>query len=287
MNRALLPRYRPRLETLEERCTPSTSTTSVFLPHGVDLARAALVTGVVSHGDGGQQGVAQAASAVQGADSRVIPFMITGGGPAPNGLPLTPGSTVPHQATGTATHLGKYTGEGTFVLGSLSISPTGAVTGTFEGSFVFVAANGDRLAVTYGDGFTGVFTGQLTADSTAVVNAKFDAVFTPDPGNSTGRFADVIGGGFRMIAHAESISLISSVPGFTAPFNYTWNGEGSLVFGKGKTAASDGRMPDATINTGRPMPPAAQRVAFAPWVSVDPNQTVASDWATLRRVRVG
>ncbi len=87
--------------------------------------------------------------------------------------------------------------------------------------------------MTYGDGFSGRFTGQLSADGTAVVNVTFDAIFTPDPANSTGRFAQVIGGGFRMIAHAESVSLISSVPGFTAPFNYTWAGEGTLVFSKG------------------------------------------------------
>lgn len=261
MNRAVHLRYRLRLEPLEERCTPSTA--GIFSPHGMDLARAALVTG--------------AATAAQADDSQVVPFKITGSGPAPNGLPLIPFNTGPHQATGTATELGKYTGAGTFELGSLSISPTGAVTGTFEGSFVFVAANGDRLAVTYGDGFSGVFTGQLSGDGTSVTNVRFDAVFTPDPGNSTGRFADVIGGSWRMIAQAPSISLVSSVPGYTAPFNYTWSGEGSLVFGRGNAAG----------NSGQPVPPAAQSVALAPWVSVDPNQTVAPDWAPSRRFRVG
>jgi hypothetical protein len=62
---------------------------------------------------------------------------------------------------------------------------------------------------------------------------KFDAIFTPDSANSTGRFADVVGGGFRMIANAPHISL-GGAPGFTAPFDYTWSGEGSLEFSKGK-----------------------------------------------------
>jgi hypothetical protein len=167
-------------------------------------------------------------------DTQTLPFKITGGGPAPAGLPLVPGVSAPHQATGEANYLGHYTGAGTFTLGSLNISSTGQVTGTFQGSFVFVAANGDRLAMTYGDGFSGRFSGQLTADGTAVVNVTFDAFFTPDPAHSTGRFASVVGGGFRMIANAPSVSLLSGVPGFTAPFDYTWSGEGVLVFAKGK-----------------------------------------------------
>jgi hypothetical protein len=236
MARALPSRYRPRLEALEARRTPSVA--GVFSPHGLALARAAHVGGVTSHGNVGHHvghqaaphGGGQAAQAVRGADTRVVPFKITGGGPAPAGLPLTPLGTGPHTATGTATELGRYSGAGTFQLGSLNIDPqTGAVTGTFQGSFVFVAANGDRLAVTYGDGFSGVLTGQVSADGTAVVGAKFDAVFTPDAANSTGRFADVIGGGWRMIAHADSIGLVPN-SGYTAPFNYTWSGEGSLVF---------------------------------------------------------
>jgi hypothetical protein len=158
--------------------------------------------------------------------------MVTGGGPAPNGLPLTPGGTVPHSATGTATYLGSYTGAGTFQLGSLQISATGQVTGTFQGSFVFVAANGDQLAFNYGSGDTGTFTGQLSADGTTVTNVQFVAVFTPDPTNSTGRFANVVGGSFTMIANAPTVSLISTVPGFTAPFNYTWSGNGTLQFSK-------------------------------------------------------
>src|SRR5262249_25094480 len=153
-----------------------------------------------------------------------VPFKVNGGGPAPGGLPLVPGETGVHLSTGKASHLGKYTGEGVFTLGSLNIAPDGTVSGTFQGTQVFVAANGDRLAFVYGAGFTGVVTGKLSAGNTAVENVRFDAIFTPDPANSTGRFANVTGGGFRMIAKASSISLISSVPGYTAPFDYTWSG---------------------------------------------------------------
>jgi hypothetical protein len=192
-------------------------------------APAADITGTISYG----HAAPSAAAASSAGDVRVVPFKITGGGLA-TGLPLFPGGTAPHPATGNATELGKYTGEGTFELGTINISPTGAVSGTFQGSFVFVAANGDRLAMKYGDGFTGTFTGQLSADGTTVNDVTFDAFFTPDPANSTGRFADVVGGGFRMIAHADSASLISDVPGYTAPFDYTWSGEGTLVYRKGK-----------------------------------------------------
>jgi hypothetical protein len=65
----------------------------------------------------------------------------------PRGIPVFPGGTAPHNATGTATYLGRYTGEGTFTL--LTLDPA-TLTGTFTGSFVFVAANGDRLAFNYG-----------------------------------------------------------------------------------------------------------------------------------------
>lgn len=163
----------------------------------------------------------------------VRPFRINGGGPGPEGLPLVPGFSASHSATGRATGLGRYTGEGELTLGSLEISPTtGAVTGTFQGTFVFTAANGDKLAVTYGDDFSGVMTGQLSEDGASVLDIKFDAFFSPDPDNSTGRFARVVGGGWQMIAKVDSVDIQGDVPGFTAPFDYTWSGTGSLEFAK-------------------------------------------------------
>src|SRR5262249_36349984 len=87
-------------------------------------------------------------------DARVVPFKINGGGPAPSGLPLFHAGVAPHSATGPGTLLGNYPGDGLFTLDSFT-SPT---TGTFHGTFVFVAANGDRLAVRYGAVTPGKFT---------------------------------------------------------------------------------------------------------------------------------
>jgi hypothetical protein len=62
---------------------------------------------------------------------------------------------------------------------------------------------------------------------------QFDAIFTIDGAQSTGRFAGA-SGSWRMIAHADSISLVSTVPGYTAPFPYTWTGGGTITFAHGE-----------------------------------------------------
>lgn len=192
------------------------------------------VTGTLSKGDsGGPKGSAGAAA--KSSDTVAVPFKLKGGGPAPAGIPLFAGGTAEHFSTGTATHLGRHAGSGEFTLESLAISSTGAVSGTFSGTYTFVAANGDRLVMTYladGTDGTGV-TAQLSADGLTAQNVVFDAIFTPDPAASTGRFAGA-GGSFRMIATAASISLASDVQGYTAPFDYTWVGDGELALQKGK-----------------------------------------------------
>jgi hypothetical protein len=161
-------------------------------------------------------------------------FAITGGGPAPQGLALAPYVLAPHTAIGTASFLGQYTGSGTFEHDPLVINPaTGAVTANFQGTFTFVAANGDKLVTHYGTGFTGKMTGQLSADGSTVVGVQFDAVFTIDGAQSTGQFAGA-SGSWRMIAHADSVTLASMVAGYTAPFDYTWTGGGTITFAKGK-----------------------------------------------------
>jgi hypothetical protein len=205
-------RFVPEIMSFEERSTPS----SAHSPFG-DQALA-FTAGLMS---------AQKLS-----DTRVVPFKVNGGGTAPDGLPVFPGGTAEHNATGNATHLGKYTGdEGLFEL--LSIDPATG-TGTFRGSFVFVAANGDRLAMDYGadPDNPGRFT--LTPQAGGKVVARFVAEFTPDPSRSTGRFANVTGGSFIMIATSKPFDPTPNAEGYTQPFAYTWQGQGTLEFGKGK-----------------------------------------------------
>lgn len=162
---------------------------------------------------------------VTGAHAQTKPFKISGGGPAPEGLSIF-GAASPHSATGTATELGEYSGEGFAEVLSFDFL---TLTGTFQGSFVFVAANGDRLACNYGG--PGMFAVTFTESGEATV--QFVAFFTPDPAKSTGRFANVIGGGWTMFATTDPFQLTLDADGFTPPFNYTWEGEGSLVFSHG------------------------------------------------------
>ena len=187
----------------------------------------------------------------------VKPFRINGGGPAPDGLPLAPEVPGAHFASGIAKGLGKYDGAGEFYLDNIEVSKDGEVTVTFHGTFVFTAANGDKLATTYGGDVndpTGILTGQgIFSDPEpgedpvllAVENANFDAFFAPDPVNSTGRFRNVVGGGWQMIAKSESISISNPQSGFTDSFNYTWSGTGTLEYAKKSTVPLKGAGSDA------------------------------------------
>jgi hypothetical protein len=167
------------------------------------------------------------------ASQKARPFRLKGIGFGSEGLPLAPDTTSNFSSTGTATGLGRYTGEGSFTLRSIDFSdPAGAVTGTFEGDFVFTAANGDQLAVTFGDGGSGVFTAQASADMSFLTDVKFDAFFSPDQVDSNGRFAKVVGGGWRMIAKTDFISISNPASGVTDPFEFSWSGDGTLDFAK-------------------------------------------------------
>jgi hypothetical protein len=206
MKRHVSSYLQPSLEPLERRETPSVAP---LLSPGGD------------------------AIVVASEDPIATPIKVSGEGLFPSGLPLTPGGTSAFSATGTASRLGRFASEGTFTLGSLSISPTGEVIGTFEGAATFVAANGDRLAFTVGSGFSGTFRGQLSADGTSLEGVIMQAIFAANPTASTGRFARVTAdGGVSMLMGATNISLISSTPGYTAPFSFAWEGAGSLTYGK-------------------------------------------------------
>jgi hypothetical protein len=168
--------------------------------------------------------------ACQTASAQVVPFKVTGGGPAPDGLSIL-GADSPHSATGNATQLGKYSGNG--IANVLSFDPLSG-SGTFEGTFTFVAANGDKLAFTYGDpgnGAAQVGEFQLFPAGAGMVYAVFIAEFNPIPAQCTGRFKGVIAGSFIMVATTEPFALEVDEDGFTPPFDYTWEGQGWIKFG--------------------------------------------------------
>jgi hypothetical protein len=166
------------------------------------------------------------------AQAQVKPLKITGGGLAPAGIALTPGTPAPHWAVGTATELGKYYGQGFFQI----LDFTSATTAEFSSApdFVFTAANGDELAMTYGVVANGAKQpGQVTlypvGDGSFI--AVFVAEFNPVPSQSTGRFASVTGGSLIMVATSDPFFILGAT---TTPFAYTWEGEGTLTFGKGR-----------------------------------------------------
>jgi hypothetical protein len=164
------------------------------------------------------------------AEAQVKPLKITGGGPAPEGISLIPGTPAPHSATGNATELGHYTGHGFFQI----LDFTGPLTAEFSSApnFVFVAANGDHLAMTYGDVENGAKEpGQVTLvpNSDGSFTAFFVAEFNPDLPNCTGRFAKLTGGSLIMYAVSDPFFIMGTS---TTPFDYTWSGSGTLTFGR-------------------------------------------------------
>jgi hypothetical protein len=165
------------------------------------------------------------------AEAQVKPFKVKGEGNAPEGLSVV-GGVSPYTASGTATHLGKYSGLGIAQVTGQDAEPTDPdafFTGSFTGGFVFVAANGDRLVCKHPGTFGVYFDGQ------GGFFAVFDAIFSPTSltidgttYESTGRFANV-SGSFRMIAITESFTI---GPEATTAFDLEWQGEGSFRFPK-------------------------------------------------------
>jgi hypothetical protein len=70
--------------------------------------------------------------------AQVKTFNVTGGGYAPDGLPLIPYTVVPFSLAGNANELGNYTGQGTFQI----LDFTGPLSAEFSSApdVVFVAA---------------------------------------------------------------------------------------------------------------------------------------------------
>lgn len=170
----------------------------------------------------------------QHAEAQVKPFQVKGEGNAPEGLSLIPFDAGPYTVSGTATHLGAYSGFGIAYLTTDDpgpIPPGAALHASFSGGFVFVAANGDRLVCQH-PGTVAVY-----PDGAGRFYAVFDAIFTPasltidgTTYTSTGKFKNV-GGSFRMIATTESFDI--DFDNFvTSEFDFSWIGEGKLNFPK-------------------------------------------------------
>jgi len=177
-----------------------------------------------------------ALASIDMAQAQMVPFKIVGGGQA-DYIPVEPGDSADHDATGLATHLGRYFGEGAVLAGDMLPGPTlpGAIAAAeFKSAepFVFYAANGDALAFDYGrgdgpwsPGIVNLFFVGMEGEN-MIVYALFDAEFTPVPEESTGRFADVVDGSFRMIAVTEPF-----VFGDTEDdVRYWWSGRGWIAF---------------------------------------------------------
>jgi hypothetical protein len=163
------------------------------------------------------------------ADAQVKPFKVTGGGFA-DYIPVTTDTPVFHFAIGQATELGRYYGAGKVQLDQF----TSASTADFSSAvpFVFTAANGDKLAFTYGDTTNGAQQpGEVEIQY--VGGGEFVAVWTaefnPVPALCTGRFKNVIAGSFIMVAVTEPFVL-----GAHDPVAYTWQGDGWIEFKQGK-----------------------------------------------------
>jgi hypothetical protein len=162
------------------------------------------------------------------AEAHTKKFKITGGGYAPDGLPLIPYTPGMHTVAGNATELGKYTGEGFFQL----LDYTGQLSAEFSSApnCLFIGANGDQLAMTYGVVANGAKQpGQLTLvpNNDGSFTAYFVAEFNPDVANCTGKFEDVTGGSIIMYAVSDPFFILGTT---TTPFNYTWHGEGKIEF---------------------------------------------------------
>ncbi len=141
-------------------------------------------------------------------------------------VPIVPFVPVYHYAIGEATELGRYFGAGEVQL----LGFTGPNTASFDSAvpFVFVAANGDRLAFTYGDVTNhAAQPGHLTLFPAAggLVVAVWVAEFNPVPALCTGRFANVTGGSFIMTAVTDPFEL-----GGFDPVGYSWSGDGTITY---------------------------------------------------------
>jgi hypothetical protein len=133
------------------------------------------------------------ALACPGAADEPVPFRCRAGETITDVTPVGPGLLqITATVTGKGTHLGEFTGTETVVLD--------LADGTFTGTRVFIAANGDRL---YAD-VEGAFTSATTAEGT----------FTFTGG--TGRFQDASGAADFEVVTPDGIHLALTCKGAIA-----------------------------------------------------------------------
>jgi hypothetical protein len=169
------------------------------------------------------------------AQAQVKPFKIVGSGIGPEGLPLPGQDPRPHWAVGTATHLGRYYGQGEVQTDTVNFNADGTITGEFGSPvpFVFTGANGDDLACFYGntdEGATNPGTYTLIPIPSlgpGIYVAVFVAEFVPYDPLCTGKFEGVSG---SWIMYAVTAPFVL---GSSDPVPYSWEGQGSLTFSKG------------------------------------------------------
>jgi hypothetical protein len=68
----------------------------------------------------------------------------------------------------------------------------------------------------------------LTLNADGSFTAVFVAEFNPDLANCTGRFAKLTSGSLIMVAVSDPFFILGAS---TTPFNYTWQGSGTLTYG--------------------------------------------------------
>ena len=176
------------------------------------------------------------------AAARVTPFKVSGHGIV-EFVPL-PGEQAVHVAVGEGTHLGRYFGAG-IVRPEMFTSESSA---SFSSAvpYIFFGEGGSRLACHYGQTDLGAATPgnvQLFPTEDGRFTSVWVAEFRPVPELCTGRFRNITGGSFFMIARTEAFVL-----GGTEPVFYSWSGEGFLKWGRGrnnwKGSAAGSTAPD-------------------------------------------
>src|SRR5262249_24337876 len=123
---------------------------------------------------------------------------------------------------------------------------TGPLTAQFSSApdVTFVAANGDKLVMTYGVVANGAAQpGQvaLSPNADGSFTAVFVAEFNPLLAKCTGRFANVTSGSLIMVAVSSAFFIVGTN---TTPFTYNWQGQGQLVYGNVARKAPPVRQPN-------------------------------------------